>query len=214
MWKGNLHGNCVACPRSIILAVVITRSRLYIFSSTSFPMPIRTYRTYPELPISRNFTVCKAVRLAAFEGAPEFCLTFLRNSIPSSTLTHPSFTVFSPSLQADIMLTSLRPSIFRVARRSHWSTSYSLSFFLSFFSYASSSSLVNAYETRSCTSRDESSSNCQNVTNPLFPREPRREGYQNTTRFRPSQRELLSSKPILADNLFLSGLQSTRVPHE
>jgi len=99
-----LHGNCVACPRhSIILAVVVTRSRLYIFSSTSFPMPIPTY---PELPISRNFTVCKAVRLAVSEGAPEFCLTFLRNSIPSSTLTHPSFTVFSP-LQADIMLTSL-----------------------------------------------------------------------------------------------------------
>lgn len=67
--------------------------------------------------------VCKVARLAASEGAPEFCLTFLRNSIPPSTFTHPSFTVFSPSLQADIMLTSLRPSIFRAARRSRWSMS-------------------------------------------------------------------------------------------
>lgn len=44
----------------------------------------------------------------------------------------PRPTVFSPSLPADIMLTSLRPSIFRVARRSRWSTSSIRSLSLSF----------------------------------------------------------------------------------
>jgi len=110
------------------------------------------------------------------------------------------------------MLTSLQTlNISSRSTLSLWSTSSTRPLFLS---PAFSSPLVNAYDTRSCTSRDETPSNCQNVTNSLLPRESGREGYRNGTRFRPSQRELLSSEPIPADNLFLSGLQSTRVPHE
>lgn len=65
------------------------------------------------------------------------CLTFLRNSTPASiTTAHSSPTVFSPSLRADIMLTS-PPSTFDISSRSSlsliyefYSPSFSLSRFL------------------------------------------------------------------------------------
>lgn len=63
------------------------------------------------------------------------CLTFLRNSTPASITTDSSPTVFSPSLRADIMLTS--PPTFDISSRSSlsliyefYSPSFSLSRFL------------------------------------------------------------------------------------
>lgn len=182
-----------------------------IFSSTSLSMPTPPYS---ELTITRNFMARLADSRRCIRA---LCLTFLRNSSSASTtftLIHPSPTVFSPPLRADIMLTSLRPSIFRAARRSL--VDLRALFVLSFsLPISLTLSLVNAYATRSCISRDETPSDCQNVTNPLLPRELGRKGYRNDgTRFRPFRRELSSSEPISVDNLFLSGLQSTRVPHE
>lgn len=85
------------------------------------------------------------------------------------TTARPSLTIFSPSLWADIMLTSAPPT-FRYFE-SRWSL------FALFFTFSLSprSPLVNAYETRSRTSRDETPSTCQNVTNPPLPREHGRE---------------------------------------
>lgn len=164
----------------------------------------------------------KATRLAAPEGASGLCLTFLRNSIPASAatsaLSHPSPAVFSPSLRADIMLTS-SPTL-DISSRSSLSLIYelhSLSFSLSLSRFSPTFSprhLLTLTRPEAASPGMKTPSNCQNVTNPPLPREPGREGYQNGTRFRPSQRELSSSEPIPADNLFLSGLQSTRVPHE
>lgn len=67
---------------------------------------------------------------------------------------------------------------------------------------------------RSCISRDGTPSNLSKCYKPVVSRGKTGGGYRNGTRFRPFQRELSSSKPISADNLFLSGLQFTHVPHE
>lgn len=205
----------------------------------------RFFRLRRFLPVPRTADnlefygeVRKATRLAALGGASGRCLTFLRNSLPPpptpppppSALTHP-VDVFSPSLPADIMLTSL-PTL-DISSCSSLSLIYEALFAVSFcpplvlapspspplsFSHSSppsrsfslTSSLVNASESRNCNSRRETPSNCQNVKT-----HPRSLGIVGTERdFVPFRGELSFAKPIPADNLFLSGLQSTRAPHE
>lgn len=171
---------------------------------------------YPELPITRNFT--DEMRKAAPEGASGLCLTFLRNSIPASTTFPPlvacRFFAVAPGWhyanQSPTLDISSRSSLSLIYElhspspsRCRFSLTLSLRHLLTLTRPEAASPgtkhprTVKMLQTRRSQGRSG------------------REGYRNDgTRFRPSHCELLSSEPIPADNLSLSGLQSTRVPHE
>lgn len=168
--------------RSIILSV--RRDSLAplgnIFSPTSLSMPTSPLHLLP--PNRRTVDnpefygeMRKAPRLGTLGGASQALSDIFKKFHPPrchhhrSSVAHHFFAVASGWHYANQCSSDL--PVFRVGL-----VDLRALFALFFtFSLSRRSPLVNAYGARSCTSRDETPSTCQNVTNPPLPREHGRE---------------------------------------